>query len=617
MPITKKTTLPLDLAGYEVYIDERSESSTYFEISKVPTVFTGGKNSFLIGGSIFLQEGSEILIEILDAALKPIYQTVVPTYTQGNSKMISVEVYDTTETGMATIIIMGKAVATKDFQPIPEEWKDVYNVRWIKQVVLDYNLNNTSQLVFQQSPEVFVQENRFLNLLSSSLVTYSASISASLTPSWFSGVQSGYLINLLAPATLSANYIEPKITGSVTVNNITKIIDLPITSVLNQSTAFSAGNYIYSPVHNGIISKFNLRNGNYTTDIQNKNYPVTTSALLHYSLITTSSTNVPISYANIKISNLNTVSGELYKLRVYYRVATSNSNYKLIGDVVVNTEEIFTTSSIAGFLPIGVVSKTPNVENNWYAGQLTKNTGLRPILYPISGTLAYYTPTNTSNTFTVSASNNILLDGINANIPTTASVPFNILPSMLTSSIFTTQVSSSGYYIGTKNYFEVFPTSEYTLTLNAYYKKTYQSASLGGLIPKVDIYIIGDSTSRVVTDNPLGQKIGELVVYGDSQWFENKQFNFRPQIAAKGNIGLRLVVSNGFWYFSNISLKAATDPQFSPSEVRILIPNTDFYNELLEYKIEFFDINSNSAVVSAISVPTLFTGSVIDLGTIP
>jgi len=163
----------------------------------------------------------------------------------------------------------------------------------------------------------------------------------------------------------------------------------------------------------------------------------------------------------------------------------------------------------------------------------------------------------------------------------------------------------------------VFPTSEYTLTLDAYYKKTSGSVTLQGNTPKVDIYILGVDGTKIVDNDPLGQKIGQIKVSGDSQWFEGTQFNFFPNIGSSGRIGLRFAVSNGFWNFANISIKPASDPQFSPDEALLVVPNVEYHNELLQYKVEFFDINNNSVNVSAISTPAFFTGSAIDLGTLP
>ena len=193
-----------------------------------------------------------------------------------------------------------------------------------------------------------------------------------------------------------------------------------------------------------------------------------------------------------------------------------------------------------------------------------------------------------------------------------ADVPVN-----LSENKFANSISASGYFIGTKQPYTLFATSEYTLKLDAYYTLNSGSISLVGNTPKVDIYLIGTNGTRIVDNNPLGQKIGELLVKSENRRFQQQQFNFSPAVNLSGSIGLRFVVSNGFWNFSNISIKPASDTQFSPDEVTFLVPNTEYHNDLLQYKIEFFDINNNSVNIAAMSIPTFFTGSAIDLGTLP
>lgn len=617
MPKTKKVLLPLDLIGYDVYIEDRSANSDYFQVSRLPSVLTGGKNSFLIEGSDLLQNGSEILVEILDSQKNTIYQTFVPDYSEAGAKMISIEVYDDVPAGPAYIVIMGKATRKVDGTGIPAEWQNVYNVRWIKQVLVDYDVNNISPIVFEKTPQISVVENRFLSILSSSYTTQTASVSASLTPSTAFSVQSGYSIKAFNKL-LSLNYIDPTITGSFTINQNTRTINLPLTKILNDSTAYTYGYYLEFPITSGsIIKSISLTSGSYNAVINNTSYVVTSSAVLQYSTLNTSSTNEPVSYANIRISNLNTVSGELYKVRVYSKVATSTSNYKLVADVPVVSEELLVTSSVRGNFPIGDIRQAQTVSQNWYAGELTGNVGIKSVIYPVSGTLTYYNPSVITNQFTVSSSNNVLLAALNANVPIVENSPFKIIPSTtLTSSKYDGQAGTYGYFIGTKRYVQLFPTTEYTLQFDAYYKTVSASAYLEGVTPKVDIYIIGTNGSKLATDNPLGQKIGQVTVSGETQWFEQKQFNFTPNLPTLGDVGIRFVISNGFWWFSNISLKPASDPQFSPDEVQILVPNTEYYNELLQYKVEFFNIDNSSAPISAISIPTFFTGSSIDLGSI-
>lgn len=608
MPISQKKLLPLKLNTYDVLIEDTSENSPYFNVTRLPTQFTGGRNSFLIGGSVFLEDRSEVKIEILDSAGNPIYQSMVLNYIEGSSRMITVEIYDTTPPGFATIVVMGKAKVQTNGAPIPPDWRGVYNVRWTKKILVDYNLKNVSPIKFVNQPNATIAENRFLNINSSSFDTYNIPFTASLSPLIVSPIQRGYSLQAISPTIFKQEYLGGRITGSLNIGtNARTNVNLPITKVRNNELIFSFGGLISSSINNGIIKRLDrFYSGSFTASFDGTIYPVTTSALLQYNVITTSSTNIPISYANIRIFDMDTVSGEIYKLRVYNKVATNVSDYKLIADVLVNTSEILVSSSVRGNIPIGDIFTTTNYRDNWYSGELLVNTGLRSPIYKVSGSATYYNSSVNTNRFILSSSDNVLMSSF-----------YSYVPVNLSTNRFAGVVSESGYFIGTTQPFSVSNRSEYTLTLDAFYSTTSGSVSLVGNTPKVDIYLIGTGTTQMVTDNPLGQRIGTLEVTDVVQWIEQKQFNFNPAIREIGTVGLRFVITNGFWNFSNISLKPASDPQFSPDELQILIPNVEYHNELLQYKIEFFDINNNSANVSAVTIPTFFTGSAIDLGTLP
>lgn len=608
MPISKNTLLPLNLSKYDVYVEDTSENSTYFNITRLPPQFTGGRNSFLIGGSNFLLNRSEVLIEITDASGKPVYQAMVPSYIEGTSRMITVEIYDTTVRGFATITIMGKAGILANGEQVPSDWVGVYNVRWSKKILIDYNLKNTSPIKFLNQPTITVAENRFLNINSSSYDTNLIPFTASLLPLFTSPTQKGYCLRAIPPTQFKQEYLRGTITGSLRIaTNPSTVVNLPITKIRNNELMFSYGSLISSSINNGIIKQLStFVSGNFTASFDGVEYPVTTSVLLQYNTIATSSTNIPISYANIRIFNMNTVSGEIYKLRVYNKVATNFSDYKLLADVSVVTNELLVTSSVRGNIPIGDIFTTPNYRDNWYSGQLKLNTGLRSPVYSISGSATYYDSSINTERFILSSSDDTLMSSIHSYVPVD-----------LSTNKFSNQISESGYFIGTYAPITMSSNSEYTLTLDSFYSRTSGSVELVGKTPKVDIYVIGTNGTKVVSNNPLGQYIGTLEVVNEPQWFEQKQFNFVPAISSVGSLSLRFVISNGFWNFSNISLKPASDPQFSPDEIQVLVPNTEYYNELLQYKVEFFDINNNSVNTFAVSTPAFFTGSGIDLGTLP
>ncbi len=611
MAKTRKTLQLKNLVKYDVLIEDTSETSTYFQVTNLPSLFTGGRNSFLLGGSEFLKPKSTILIEIIDSTGNAIYQTPVKNYVEGSSRLISVEINENTTVGIGYLIIMGEAQSSEN-GVIPEKWKNTYNVRWIHKIRIEPNLLNKSPIVLLNKPEVYAEEKRFYSISTASYTNFSVPFTASLTPTLYSGFQIGYLINAVSPTSFSADLYGSYITGSTIINNSSASVYLPITKILNSTTAFSSGELIKT-TDGTTVDKIYLTSGSYNTRLFNTTGSVTSSTKLNYSKLNVPTINAPVSYAKLRVVKMNTVSGEIFKLKVHSKVASNISDYKLVADVPVITEELLVSSSIRGDLAVGDFNISNTASNNWYSDGLVVTTNA---VYPISGSAAYYNTSTTINPNTLYISDNVLLRSVYADVSVTPISPQSIIDGTLTSSKFSSTVSESGYFIGTKRSVTLFDTTEYTLKLDAYYRRDSGSYALTGNTPTVDIYIMsGEQGSLVVSNNPLGQKIGQLSIPVGVKtfWFENNEFNFTPQISVTGGtigFGLRFVISNGFWNFSNISLKPASSRLFSPDEVQILVPNTEYRTELLQHKIEFFDINGNSTDLAVISTPTYFSGSV-------
>lgn len=602
MAKTKKTIQLKNLAQYDVLIEDTSASSTYFQVTNLPPSFTGGRNSFLLAGSSALKSASNIQIEILDANGISIFQNPIQKYVQGNSRLVSVEVTENTAVGFATIIILGQATVLPNGQPVPADWQNSYNIRWTKQILVEPNLRNSSPLILRNTPTVFSEENRLYSVLTSSYTTASTTFTASLTPTLYSSFQIGYTIKAESPTVFSEDYVGGYITGSMIIDQVSASLYLPITDILNTTTAFSTGQLIKT-TDGRIVDKIYLQSGSYTTPLFGSSSTIKTTAQLVYNTSSINDDHIPVSYAKLRLVNLDTVSGEIFKFKVYSKVSTNLSDYKLVAEVPVSTSELLVTSSIRGDLPIGNFYIVPTA-SNWYSDRLETSSNA---IYTISGSTAYYNPLVTVDPFTLSLTDDVLLRSIRSVVPT-----FN-------NTNYAGYISASGYFIGNKKSVQLFPTTEYTLQFDAFYKKTVGAVNLTGVESKVDIYIVGVEGTKVIDNNPLGQKIGtlKLPAGAETYWYQDQELNFTPQLAIAGNVGIRFVVSNGFWYFSEISLKPASDRLFAPDEAQILVPNTEYYNELLQHKIEFFDINSNSTDLAIESAPTFFTGSNIDLGTLP
>ena len=165
MAIIKKFSPFLNLTNFQVFENDDLPNSEYFRISEFNETFTGGKNGFLIEGSEFLKESTEIKIEILDVEGNPVYFEPgggVPEYYEGNSKLVSVHVYDDTPIGIGKITVLGelKTYIGNDgaITDVPDEWKGVYNVKWEKSFNINKNLNNESIVRFYKRPIVSITE---------------------------------------------------------------------------------------------------------------------------------------------------------------------------------------------------------------------------------------------------------------------------------------------------------------------------------------------------------------------------------------------------------------------------------------------------------------------------
>jgi hypothetical protein len=106
----KKYSPEQNLSSFQTFVIDDNPNSDYFRITEFKDTFTGGKNGFLIEGSQYLKETTEIKIEILDVEGNPIYYEPakgVPEYYEGVSSLIAVYIYNDTPIGLGKITVLG------------------------------------------------------------------------------------------------------------------------------------------------------------------------------------------------------------------------------------------------------------------------------------------------------------------------------------------------------------------------------------------------------------------------------------------------------------------------------------------------------------------------------
>lgn len=590
MARTKKFLLKQDLSTIPVLINDTAPESLYFNIKQLSGVFSGGRNAFLISGTPLLKPSSEILIEMIDSNGNPLYVEAISKFIEAGARLVVVEVYEDTPPGPAMLTIVGTAVknAITNTQFSTNDMANI-NVRWQKKIIIEPRNRNTTPIRIKRQPIVFVDE---LITTESVLSRTPKNLSANFTvnPLIVNKKQSGYIFKNNSVDKFASNQKEPKITGSLFLETREYLVDTNIPSssykivaqytssvnlplkLRNYDTAFAEQNIIDNNT-DYILNITPLLSGTYnitssTLQLSNTTYKQTVTLItssVNYNYISESITitSESLSLAKLRIVNLDTVSGEIYRVKTSNKSANSQLEFEFVADTPTLVGEILVTGSTVinnREISVGEFNSDSIISASWYANIITGSS--------IPDT-SYYTA-STSLPFIKSNIN--ILDGLQV------------------------QTTASNYFFGTRNAYEVFTNSEYTLKFTSYVT--------GSGVSSVDIYLIG---SAVATKDVLGQKIGTVIANQSVAYFPDKNINFT--VPRDGNVYLKFVVNSGNWQFSSVSLKVAEEHAFSPDEVTLIIPNNFKYDDLLEYKTEFFDINNNAIGLQSVSEPAEFVGA--------
>ena len=167
MAAVKRFNKLLGLENIDVLVDDR-ETSRFITITDMPQSLPQGKSSFLIEVSPYLKEGTELQIDFVDSKGQSIYSEPVQNYLEGTSRTISVEVYDDTAAGIATLIIVGELEFLPEspgqfsaVRPVPKEFEGAYNIRLTREVIINPAEINIQPIKFYASPQVRAIEQRF------------------------------------------------------------------------------------------------------------------------------------------------------------------------------------------------------------------------------------------------------------------------------------------------------------------------------------------------------------------------------------------------------------------------------------------------------------------------
>ena len=159
MALFKKTVKKQNLDQVQVYIEDTDNK--YFRILDAPDIIPTGRSSILIDGSLALKRETDILFELIDLSGKPVYINPIRNYLEGTSRRLSIEVYEDVVPGIATLTLLGEITSNTEENGglvIPEEFQDVYNVRYQTEIMIDPSSPNNEKILFLRAPKLSISE---------------------------------------------------------------------------------------------------------------------------------------------------------------------------------------------------------------------------------------------------------------------------------------------------------------------------------------------------------------------------------------------------------------------------------------------------------------------------
>ena len=657
-----------NLKTFEVFIEDTQNE--YFIVQDIPDTFVQGRSAFKLFGSQFLKKNVPLKIEILDKNGNTLYIQPVK-YGQGISpklpfRYITVEVYPPpiNVPGEAELVILGELDNTRVPFNIPSQFQGTYNVRYSRKVNVDTaTIINTQPILFYKKPTVSATSTTiaqkktdppnnayvtgsnlygkvkaelrgkiFATGSAVNLLEDSDEGGKSDTPSgdiktdtnlwkYKTGLYSkravlnrrGVTEERLSPeppqmtliTTTAGSFNTKMVGGDIEVHGIDipaavkkEFSGLPFqtNAVINSKFTFP----IYKARVENVISDTKLTTskpysikykfgpefkaqGMYSdigspvaADNLYANY---TASYVDWNVPSTSSYRFD-TFIDVDISNMRTFSGDVYRMKVYGASDSSQGDFPVLLDTIVESSELLVDKDIAVFpLRSGYLQSQGHIDKYWanYGGDNAAAT-LQP----------YYT---------MSLADAVYLSG--------SYDEFN----------------SVGRFELRKPYeFTVKKDIPYTLSFNAYGKKTLKTINPGGdqknygklMVHLSGSNIAGDSRLNITHKTTFGQsltnatnqKVGLELKDDDPNTiveFPRVSHTFYPKFKLdkikNDDTILQFRIEAGDWYISDISLRPAQDTGFSPDEMKLRVPigvNT-LRPDNFDLLIEYYDINGNTA----------------------
>ena len=635
------------------FTDNSATSPAFFDIVEFPKKFTAGKNLIkLRANPTNLVPESNIQFEILDSNGTPLYYEFVDYLEDDNSRVIAIYVYRDTPPGLGTVYFAARArnIPQLNQFDIPSDGVSINmpNIKWERSLPISPTSRNSTEIIFTSGslPEVNIRETIKPYYSQSYSIARLVTITGSNQVRMI-GLGSTTKAILPAPTVLGQSTFksttglgdfgalqvmqpDPKIskTQKTTTSTEPKLVQnntIPVLKVTSGDFRFSSsmeGGTIQ--VNRPILS---TKNGNFSSSVSyktaivkvlsNKKARVSDQLNIEYkgtlfttfkpSAFTCSYIEPPTfhltensqSYADIRISNLKPISGDVYKVRSYMKPLGSAGNYQLIDETVLNKQDllIFTASKFDD-IHVGEFENTGSFKLYWHYDNITSDDAM------------------------VNIRNN---DGVSAG--TAAAIDFRTDTLQDSIRIYSAgdSLTAKGQYIpielsGSEQYIDFYKDNNYNLQLDAAVSASVPFMPQDTLSDRhtpagwIDVYMSGSAftdpppygVDRIKSEH-LGKYIGSI--FGEDQKrFDNLIFDFTAD--RTGNGTPIFVIRGGQWYLADIHVYSDIGAGYSPEYQRLVIPvPTLAINEEQQFKFQYYDFEGNQADYTTEVFGAIFDGS--------
>ena len=314
-----------------------------------------------------------------------------------------------------------------------------------------------------------------------------------------------------------------------------------------------------------------------------------TSSYLDWGIPSTSSFQF-FSFLDMKIKNMRTFSGDVYRIKVYGASDSGQSDFPVLLDTLVDSpEQLRDINSPSGQRRTGFFQSKEHADIYW-----TSDTGRYP-----SDNSESTSSFRLETAYTMDLSDGIFLSGSYENY------------------------NEAGRFELKQEYgFTLEKDIPHTLSFNAKATKTDKLDINGNSYKDAKLYI-HLSGSGLVTDNdltiPISASFGQLITNElnkavglqietesdsdpDTKDFKKVSHTFMPKFKLQQtkctNAQLQFRIDSGNWTISDVSLRPATDTGFSPDslEVRVPIPTIPTVRpDNFDFLIEYYDVDGKMA----------------------